>query len=289
MIFINIGIDIGGSHTAMGVIDENGNVLDSKEIFYTPETFDIDECFESINDFVNEHEAEADSIGIGIPGFATDTLINYTCNLPLDDVEVTDYINTSLPIYISNDANCATIAEYEIIDRKIYSNYILVTIGTGIGAGIILNGALYTGSSGTAGEIGHMVIEKDGLSCKCGRKGCFEKYASISALKEMMGGEDLEEIFYLAEKNQKLQNVLEIYLDRLSDGLANVINMYDPEMIVLGGGLSEFQDAFLYKLKSKIISKIYNKKTYDLNIKIAELKNDAGIIGASMLEQYLQQ
>lgn len=205
MIFINIGIDIGGSHTAMGLIDEDGNVLDSKEIFYTPETFDIDECFESINDFVNEHEAEADSIGIGIPGFATDTLINYTCNLPLDDVEVTDYINTSLPIYISNDANCATIAEYEIIDRKIYSNYILVTIGTGIGAGIILNGALYTGSSGTAGEIGHMVIEKDGLSCKCGRKGCFEKYASISALKEMMGGEDLEEIFYLAEKNQNFK------------------------------------------------------------------------------------
>ncbi len=110
---------------------------------------------------------EAESIGIGIPGFATDTFINYTCNLPLDDIEVTDYINTSLPIYISNDANCATIAEYEIIDRKIYSNYILVTIGTGIGSGIILNGALYTGSSGTAGEIGHMVIDKDGILCKC--------------------------------------------------------------------------------------------------------------------------
>lgn len=278
MIFINIGIDIGGSHAAMGLINEEGEILNSKEIFYTFETFDVDECFECINDFISEHESEAGSIGIGIPGFGTDTLINYTCNLSLDDIEVTDYINTSLPIYISNDANCATIAEYEIIDRKIYSNYILVTIGTGIGSGIILNGTLYTGSSGTAGEIGHMVIEKDGLFCKCGRKGCFEKYASISALKEMMGEEDLKEIFYLAEKNHKLQNVLDMYLDRLSEGLANVINIYDPEMLVLGGGLSEFQDAFLYKLKSKIISKIYNKKTYDLNIKIAELKNDAGII-----------
>lgn len=167
MIFINIGIDIGGSHTAMGLIDSDGSVLNSKEIFYTPQTFDIDECFESINDFIAEHESEAESIGIGIPGFATDTFINYTCNLPLDNIEVTDYINTSLPIYISNDANCATIAEYEIIDRKIYSNYIFVTIGTGIGSGIILNGALYTGSSGTAGEIGHMVIDKDGIPCKC--------------------------------------------------------------------------------------------------------------------------
>lgn len=289
MIFINIGVDIGGSHTAMGVIGENGNVLESKEIFYTPKTFDVHECFKSINDFIKKYETEVESVGIGIPGFGTDTLINYTCNLSLDDIEVTDYINTSLPIYISNDANCATIAEYEIIDRKIYSNYILVTVGTGIGSGIILNGTLYTGSSGTAGEIGHMVIERDGLSCKCGRKGCFEKYASISALKEMMGVEDLKEIFYLAEKNNKLQNVLDMYFDRLSEGLANVINIYDPEMLVLGGGLSEFQDIFLYKLKSKIISKIYNKKTYDLNIKIAELKNEAGIIGASMLEKYLQQ
>lgn len=122
-----------------------------------------------------------------------------------------------------------------------------------------------------------------------GRRGCFERYASISALKEMMGEENLEEIFYLADKNSKVQNVLDTYLESLSDGLANVINMYDPEMLVLGGGLSEFEEDFLYKLKAKIVAKIYNKKTYDFNIKIAELKNDAGIIGASMLEKYLQQ
>lgn len=120
-----------------------------------------------------------------------------------------------------------------------------------------------------------------------GRRGCFEKYASISALKEMMGEESLEEIFYLADKNSKIQNVLDTYLESLSDGLANVVNMYDPEMLVLGGGLSEFEEDFLYKLKSKIVAKIYNKKTYDFNIKIAKLKNDAGIIGASMLERYL--
>lgn len=122
-----------------------------------------------------------------------------------------------------------------------------------------------------------------------GRRGCFERYASISALKKMMGEENLEEIFYLADKNSKVQNVLDTYLESLSDGLANVINMYDPEILVLGGGLSEFEEDFLYKLKAKIVPKIYNKKTYDFNIKIAELKNDAGIIGASMLEKYLQQ
>lgn len=122
-----------------------------------------------------------------------------------------------------------------------------------------------------------------------GRRGCFERYASILALKKMMGEENLEEIFYLADKNSKVQNVLDTYLESLSDGLANVINMYDPEILVLGGGLSEFEEDFLYKLKAKIVAKIYNKKTYDFNIKIAELKNNAGIIGASMLEKYLQQ
>ena len=127
------------------------------------------------------------------------------------------------------------------------------------------------------------------FSVSVGRRGCFERYASISALKKMMGEENLEEIFYLADKNSKVQNVLDTYLESLSDGLANVINMYDPEILVLGGGLSEFEEDFLYKLQAKIVAKIYNKKTYDFNIKIAELKNDAGIIGASMLEKYLQQ
>ena len=127
------------------------------------------------------------------------------------------------------------------------------------------------------------------FSVSVGRRGCFERYASISALKKMMGEENFEEIFYLADKNSKVQNVLDTYLESLSDGLANVINMYDPEILVLGGGLSEFEEDFLYKLKAKIVAKIYNKKTYDFNIKIAELKNDAGIIGASMLEKYLQQ
>ena len=287
MIFINIGIDIGGSHVGMGLIDDENVIQARKDIHYTEGTFIPEVFFEVINGFVREYEDEAESIGIGIPGFATDTLINYTCNLPLKDFEVTDFIKTKLPIYISNDANCATIAEYEIADHKMFSNYILVTIGTGIGAGIILNGALYTGSTGVAGEIGHMVIEKDGLPCKCGRKGCFEKYASISALLKMTEAENLKEVFYLSEKNSSIQNVLESYIDNLSEGLANVVNMYDPEMLVIGGGLSDYADEFMYKLKSKLFAKLYNKETHNLTVKVASLKNDAGIIGASILSKYL--
>ncbi len=225
--------------------------------------------------------------GIGIPGLSNDTTINYTCNLPLSGVDITDYIKTRLPIYMSNDANCATIAEYEFVDRKMFSNYILVTIGTGIGSGIILNGNLYTGSAGGAGEIGHIVIEKDGIPCNCGRNGCFEKYASVSALLNTTDLESLDEVFYLSEKNPNIQNVLDSYIENLAEGLANVINLYEPEMLVIGGGLAEYEEKFIYNLKSKIVNKIYNKFTYDFNLKVAKLKNDAGIIGASILNKYL--
>lgn len=287
MIFINIGIDIGGSHVGMGLVDDENIIQVRKDIHYTPGAFIPEIFFEVINNFIEEHEDEAESIGIGIPGFATDTLINYTCNIPLKNIEVTDYIKTKLPIYISNDANCATIAEYEVADHKMFSNYILVTIGTGIGSGIILNGALYTGSTGVAGEIGHMIIEKDGILCNCGRKGCFEKYASASALLKMTEVDNLKEVFYLSEKNSNIQNVLDKYLENLSEGLANVVNMYDPEMLVIGGGLSEYSEEFMYKLKPKIFSKLYNKDAHELSIKAASMRNDAGIIGASFLSKYL--
>lgn len=227
------------------------------------------------------------AFGIGIPGFATDTLINYTCNLQLSDLEVTDYIKTKLPIFVSNDANCAAIAEYEFVDKKMFSDYIFITVGTGIGGGIILNGSLYTGSTGTAGEIGHMVIDKEGLECNCGRRGCFEKYASVSALLKLTDLENLDEVFYLAEKNNNIQNVVDAYIENLAEGLANVVNIYDPEMLVLGGGLVKFEEKFMYKLKAKIVGKLYNKYTYDFNMKVATFGNDAGIIGASILNKYL--
>lgn len=287
MIFINIGIDVGGTHVGMGLVDEDGSILKRNDIFYNELTFDAEEVFEQIDEFIAENEEEAESVGFGIPGLVTDALINYTCNLPLENFEITDFVKTKLPIYVSNDSNCATIAEYEIIDRKMFSNYILVTVGTGIGGGIILNEKLYTGTTGTAGEFGHIVIDKDGILCNCGRRGCFEKYASVSALLKNTELENLEEVFFLADRNNNVQKIVDLYIKNLAEGLANIINIYDPEMLVLGGSLTEYEKNFMYKLKSELASLIYNKYTYDINIKVANLKNDAGIIGASILNRYL--
>ena len=193
MININIGIDIGGNHVGIGVVDDSGEIIKKKIIDYNRDTITPTDIFKIINTFLNENKGvDIETIGIGIPGISTETHIDYTCNLPLTDVEIYDYVKTRVPIYVSNDANCATIAEYEVIDKKFYSNYALVTVGTGIGAGLILNGQLYSGTTGSAGEIGHMVIEKDGLPCRCGRRGCFEQYASVSALKRLTETDELE-------------------------------------------------------------------------------------------------
>ncbi len=283
----NIGIDIGGNHVGLGLVDENGNLLETQIVNYSNHEFNTEEVFDSINKFVNIHGKEAESIGIGVPGISSGTHIDYTCNLPLGNIDVRNYIETKLPIYMTNDANCAAIAEYHVVDRKIYSNYALITLGTGIGSGLILDSKLYTGTTGTAGEIGHMIIEKEGLECKCGRRGCFEQYASVTALKRMTETDSLKEIMHLCEINENIQNVFDNYLENLSEGLANFINIFDVEMLVIGGSLSNYGYKFLPTLTSKLKSKICNKYTYELNLKTAVLKNDAGIIGASLLAEYL--
>ncbi len=284
---MHIGVDIGGNHVGIGIVNENG-VIKEKQIFnYANDEVTVDDILNPVKSFIkNKKSAGIKSIGIGIPGITSGTHIDYTCNLPLSNIDVTDYIKTSIPIHMSNDANCATIAEYEISDKKFYSNYALVTVGTGIGAGMIINGNLYSGSTGCAGELGHMIIERDGLKCRCGRNGCFEQYASVSALKRMIELDSLDEIFYLSERNQSVQKVLDEYLENLADGLANFINIFDLEMLVIGGGLADYAGSFMHKLKAKIISKMYNRYSCDLNIKSATLGNDAGIIGAAMLYRY---
>lgn len=285
---MNIGVDIGGNHIGIGIVSEEGEIIKKEIVNYENDEVTPEMIFGSINNFIkNNNTNKVKSIGIGIPGIATGTRIDYTCNLPLTDVEIREYVKTKLPIYVSNDANCAAIAEYKIMDKSFYSHYGLVTIGTGIGAGVILNGILLEGSTGAATELGHMIIEKEGLKCRCGRRGCFEQYASVTALKRKTNLDSLEEIFYLCDKNEAVQRTFDEYLNDLSEGLANFINLYDLEVLVIGGGFSEYSHKYIMKLKAMILEKIYNKYTYELNLKPAQLGNDAGIIGASFLKEYI--
>lgn len=286
VIKINIGVDIGGNHIGIGIVDEQGNLIKKEITDYKNHEVTAEHILNVLNDFlINNNLDGIDFIGIGLPGFAENTFVNYTCNMPLSGVEIRDFVHTDLPIKVCNDANCATLAEYRLGDYEDIKNFGLLTVGTGIGGGVVLNKKLYTGATNCANELGHMVIEKSGIKCKCGRKGCFEQYASVTALKRMMSLESLQEIFYLLEKNLVIQSVFDEYLENLSEGIANFVNLYDLEVVAIGGSLSEYGDKYLNKLEEKIKSKLYNKVNSKFKLRTAKLNNDAGIIGAALLEK----
>lgn len=283
-IFINIGIDIGGRHIGLGIVTNQGKII-HKRIINLCENNSNEYIFKSINEYIKAHSRDIKHIGIGVPGIVKDNKIISTCNLPLQNINISEKIKTEIPIQVANDAHCAMLAEYTCIDKKKTKNYCLITIGTGIGAGIILNGKIYTGTNGSAGEVGHMVIEREGLKCNCGRRGCFEKYASVAKLLSDSNTQSLREFFYLTQKNEKLKKVLDKYLDDLSEGIANIINIYDVEKLIIGGSLAWFENKYITTLRTKVKEKILTKES-NIEIKAAKLGNDAGIIGASLLSKY---
>ncbi len=282
MKIINIGIDIGGRHIGMALIDEKGKIH-KKEIVNYSKDKSLSYIVDTISSYVQEHEKEASSVGIGVPGIVKNNKIVYTCNLSLEDPNFVHKIRTKLPVYLGNDALCATLAEYKLVDKCKYKNYALITVGTGIGAGLIFDGKPYEGKHGYSGELGHTVLKKGGLQCNCGRRGCFERYASVSRLLEVTKKKSLGELFEDIEKNGNLAQIFDNYLDDLADGIANFIMTYDPDMTVIGGSIAWFGDKFYYILREKIASKLFNRGAKDVMLKFAKLGNDAGLIGASFL------
>lgn len=266
----------------MALIDEKGKVYNKEIIDYSKDK-SSKHILDNINNFVKKYEDKANSIGIGVPGIIKNNKIVYTCNLSLEDPNFVKKIHTNLPVYLANDALCAMLAEYKIIDNCKYENYALVTIGTGIGAGFVINGKVYEGRNGYSGEVGHMVIKKEGLQCNCGRKGCFEKYASVTRLLSISKKKSLSEFFNRVEKEPLLAKLFDDYLDDLADGLANIIMINDFDMLVIGGSLAWFGCNFYYVLRSKIASRLFNRDEKDVRIKFAKLGNDAGLIGAGIL------
>ena len=162
-----------------------------------------------------------------------------------------------------------------------------MTIGTGIGAGLIFEKQIYEGRNGYAGEVGHMVIRKNGLQCNCGRRGCFEKYASVSKLLQLAKVETLREFFILVEKNKYIASIFNDYLDDLAEGIANFIMINDLDMLVIGGSLAWFGDKFYYILRAKIAKELFNRDERDVKMKFAKLGNDAGLIGAAFLPNWM--
>ena len=296
-----IGIDLGGTNTVAGLVDENGKIIDIKsKKTNLPTTLDriVHNILVLTIQLLNSNgisRAQVASIGVGVP---------CTANVQTGWMEDADHLGfpggplrqqlqvaLQLPVAIGNDADCAAWGEYQA-GAYDSDSFILVTLGTGVGGGIILGGRLITGVNNAAGEIGHMTIHMDGEPCGCGNNGCFEAYGSASALirhaREATGEAitEAKEVFdRAAAGEQPFVRILDEYTTHLAVGLANLINIFAPAYICLGGGVSMAGDALLLPVREKTYDRMFARAAARKpRIILAKLGNDAGVLGAALLE-----
>lgn len=300
---IRIGVDIGGSHVGVGVI-KNGNLIDMSGIDLSKQDKQnikgalVNHILELINEVLDDTQlsiSEIDMIGIAAPGTIKDNIIVKSPNLGLFKFDIISELQKTinLPMQIRNDSKCAAIAEKYYGSLKDADDCVFLCMGTGIGAAVFMGGKLLEPKRYAGFEIGHMVIVKDGLQCNCGKRGCFETYASMRALKRNIAEVlEIDNDFtgrYLNEKlldfnNEKIEKVIDEYLDYLKVGLCNIIDIFEPEVISLGGSFAYYEDNPIFKKlldKLKEPNSTYNQESSP-EIKVAKFKNDAGIIGATV-------
>ena len=303
---MKIGIDLGGSHIGIGVVDVDGNIVEKFEKRIISK--DRKNVKKVIEEYIIEksnlllEKYKISSIGIAVPGTVQKDVIIKSVNFDLENYKLVERLKQVLNIEIKlkNDAKCAALAENKYGAGKLKnSNRILfLTLGTGIGGAVIINNKLLDTGDKPGCEFGHMIIQKNGIMCNCGKKGCFERYASMKAFKD-----NLREVLGLDEKTSgkellniirkttpKTQNYLKInkiinnYIEDLSIGISNIINIFEPESIILGGSFVFYEEIFLAKLKEKLLNSnlLFNERK-EIDIQTAILGNDAGIIGATLI------
>lgn len=298
---MKIGIDLGGSHISIGVVDKDGKILDKrdKHLRGIAKRLIKSTIEETIISNIKEYQKnyKITEIGIAVPGSVKNDKILKSVNLGLKDYDLVGVIKKEidLPIKIRNDAKCAALAESKYGALKKYNRVLFMTLGTGIGGAVIINGKLLDAGEYPGCEFGHMVIKENGLECNCGRKGCFEKYGSMRAFKDNLrnelgledktSGKELMAILKNTTKESKdyakIEKVRKQYIKDLSVGITNLVNIFEPEAIGIGGSFVYFSEVLLDDIKELIIKEnmLFNSRK-EINIQTAVLGNEAGIIGA---------
>ena len=311
---IRIGVDVGGTGIQVGVVDrkyriiQKGSIPTRTDLSFEEQVSQIAGCILSTVRTAGFSEEEIESVGIGIPGIAsarTGEIIKCT-NMGWFHVPFRDVFNRYLkkPVHIDNDANVAALAESVAGVSAGTSSSVFITIGTGIGSGIIINGRIWNGAHHIGGELGHVIFDLDGVPCTCGNRGCLERYCSATALirmaREAVEAQpdsiilqlvhndpakiEAKTVFDAARAEDPLAlTVYRRYIDCLAQAVASVVNLLDPEVIVLGGGVSK-AGAFLLDPLTQEYKKyiLFNDQSLP-PVKLAVLESDAGIIGAAML------
>lgn len=302
-----IGIDIGGTAVKIGLVTEDGTIGQEQTFsvnFDGYETPILETVIKSSQKFLGDLEISTEEIaGIGVSATGSvDTkngviagsaghIKNWEGSRIREEMEA----QFQTPVYVLNDANAAALGEMWLGAAKGKQDVIVMTVGTGIGGGVIVNSKVLLGASGFGGEIGHSTIMCEGETCSCGNQGCLEHYGSTTALvrqvkKAVEAGEFPElqakeingkVIFELAKNgNQKMLALLDRWMDYLSAGLVGLVHIFNPELILIGGGVSAQKKLFIEPLQEKVCKKVMPSFAKNLTLKAAELKNDAGLVGA---------
>ena len=309
---MTIGVDLGGTNIVVGCADSGGHILHKEKARTQPER-GPKAVVETIADLCRRVMdatglSEIRGIGVGTPGSIDreNGLVVHAYNLGFDHVPLRAMLSSALggvPVVLENDANAAALGEARHGGAKGYRSSVCVTLGTGIGGGILLDGKLLTGCNGAAGEIGHQVIAIDGHPCTCGLRGCWEAYASATALirqtREAMEREPDSAMRAIAQASGEVTGrtafdaaragdaaglaVTERYMDYLALGLTNLVNILQPDAICIGGGVAGEGKSFLEALQARVRRDMFKSNQGETILVLAQLGNDAGLIGAGEL------
>lgn len=296
---VRVGIAIGGTDTRIGLIDVHQHVIAERMIKTNaerPAEEVVEEIGRTVLALLEQQKIPMDQCvgaGIGVPGTVDrkQGVVRYSNNIRWEDVDIVKEMGKYLPIpiYIANDADCAALGEVTAGAGRDYQDVIMLTLGTGVGGGIILDGNIYEGKGIGGSELGHMVIVEDGEQCTCGRKGCLEAYVSETALirdvRRAVGKElTPEAIFAAAKKDEAVKAVVDSYIRRLGTGIVNIVNIFRPQLVLLGGGVSVQGEELIKPVEEIMRQGCFGKEKSELpQIKIASLGNEAGMIGAAGL------
>lgn len=296
----NIGADVGGTFIKCGVVDEKGNVVSFLKV-PTPDGTRVPEAIvgaarEAVR-LASLAEEDIFSVGIGTTGIcdsAKGIVVKGTNISHYENADVCGYVTQKLkkPSYIDNDANCAALGEY-VVSGEGADSFIFITLGTGIGGGIISGGRLLRGVNGGAGEIGHITFFHGGERCSCGRSGCWERYGSVSALVRQSieagftGYVTGRTAFEAAKRGDgRGKRVLDTWLNYVAAGVCDMVNIFQPDKIVIGGGVSREGDTILLPVKRYVAENSMTGREKSLKqtkIEMSKLFNNAGLVGASFL------
>ncbi len=310
-----LGIDLGGTNIVAGVVDENYNIVSTattKTNTPRPARDIVDDMIKVANEAIANANLTIDQIewlGVGCPGSVIkDTgVIGYSNNLDFHDVPMGEWLHKAFncPVYLENDANAAAFGEYLAGSAAEAKIFVMITLGTGVGGGVVIDDKIFTGFNYAGAELGHIVIERGGRHCTCGRDGCFEAYSSATGLinmtKEAMEANKESLMWEISKENGGKINgktsfdamrrgdksgsaVVDEYVKYLACGITNIINIFQPEILTIGGGLSKEKDYLIKPLIREVSKEVYTRDG-DKNTKIlvATLGSDAGLIGAAML------